>query len=118
MAPTNRFPSVLERPPPLARELGASYGEMSRRSGVAAEEDNHSDISPFRINDLRAVLNSVAQNPLQILQFRDAICIQRFTGSGRLDRESNCVDLLISSDHLRAHALDLPRPHRSRRASR
>jgi hypothetical protein len=23
-----------------------SYGEMSRRSGVAAEEDNHSDISP------------------------------------------------------------------------
>jgi hypothetical protein len=24
-----------------------SYGEMSRRSGVAAEEDNHSDISPL-----------------------------------------------------------------------
>jgi hypothetical protein len=31
----------------------ASYGEMSRRSGVAAEEDNHSDISPFIINNLR-----------------------------------------------------------------
>jgi hypothetical protein len=25
----------------------ASYCEMSRRSGVAAEEDNHSDISPL-----------------------------------------------------------------------
>ena len=25
--------------------------------------DRHSDISPFRINDLRAVQNSVAQNP-------------------------------------------------------
>ena len=24
----------------------ASYGEMSRRSGYAAEADNHSDISP------------------------------------------------------------------------
>jgi hypothetical protein len=26
---------------------------MSRRSGVAAEEDDHSDISPFGVNDLR-----------------------------------------------------------------
>jgi len=46
---------VLLHPPPLAREFSASYGEMSRRSGVAAKEDNHSDISPFRINRLRAV---------------------------------------------------------------
>jgi hypothetical protein len=43
----SRFPSVLLHPPPLAREFIASYGEMSRRSGVTAEEDNHSDISPF-----------------------------------------------------------------------
>jgi hypothetical protein len=28
-------------------EGSASYGEMSRRSGEAAEEDNYSDISPF-----------------------------------------------------------------------
>jgi hypothetical protein len=34
-------------------ESSASYGEMSRRSGEAAKEDNHSDISPFQINDLR-----------------------------------------------------------------
>jgi hypothetical protein len=26
---------------------------MSRRSGVAAEADNHSDVSPCRINDVR-----------------------------------------------------------------
>jgi hypothetical protein len=37
-----RFPSVLLHPPPLAREFIASYGEMFRRSGVAAKEDNHS----------------------------------------------------------------------------
>ena len=37
------------------REFIASYGEMSRRSGSAAKADNHSDISPFRINHLRAV---------------------------------------------------------------
>jgi len=30
-----------------SRLRSASYGEMSRRSGEAAEEDNHSDISPF-----------------------------------------------------------------------
>ena len=46
-----RFPSVLLHPPP--RAFIASYGEMSRRSGVAAEEDNHSDISPLRISHLR-----------------------------------------------------------------
>jgi hypothetical protein len=43
----NRFPSVLLHPPSLAFESSASYGEMSRRSGEAAEEDNHSDISPL-----------------------------------------------------------------------
>ena len=36
----DQFPSVLLHPPPLARELSESYGEMSRRSGVAAEEDS------------------------------------------------------------------------------
>ena len=42
----NQFPSVRLHPPSLAREFIASYGEMSRRSGSAAEADNHSDISP------------------------------------------------------------------------
>jgi hypothetical protein len=46
----NRFPSVRLHPPPLAREFIASYGEMSRQSGAAAKEDNHSDISPFKWN--------------------------------------------------------------------
>jgi predicted dienelactone hydrolase len=40
-----QFPSVRLHPPSLARGFVASYGEMSRRSGVAAEEDNHSDAS-------------------------------------------------------------------------
>ena len=42
----NLFPSVLLHPPSLACEFVASSGEMSRRSGFAAEADNHSDISP------------------------------------------------------------------------
>jgi len=46
MAPAHRFPSVLLHPPSLASEFSASSGEMSRRSGFAAEADNHSDISP------------------------------------------------------------------------
>jgi len=36
---------VLLHPPSLAFEYSASYGEMSRRSGVAAEADNHSALS-------------------------------------------------------------------------
>lgn len=47
------FPSVRLHPPSLASESSASYGEMSRRSGEAAEEDNHSAISPLSgINSL------------------------------------------------------------------
>jgi hypothetical protein len=34
---------------------------MSRHSGAAAEADNHSDISPFRINTLRAVDRDVSE---------------------------------------------------------
>ena len=37
-----------------SRAFIASYGEMSRRSGEAAKADNHSDISPFRINNLQS----------------------------------------------------------------
>jgi hypothetical protein len=44
------FPIVLLHPPSLAPRFIASYGEMSRRSGVAAKEDNHSDISPYKWN--------------------------------------------------------------------
>ena len=37
---------MLLHPPSLAWEFTASFGELSRRSGSAAEADNHSDISP------------------------------------------------------------------------
>jgi hypothetical protein len=40
-------------------EFTASYGEMSRHSGEAAEAANHSDISPFRLNNLQALLGSL-----------------------------------------------------------
>jgi hypothetical protein len=43
----SQFPSVLLQPPSLARECIASYGEMSRRSGIGAKADNPSDISPL-----------------------------------------------------------------------
>jgi hypothetical protein len=44
--PQQRSPSSLsKRPPPLASQSPASYGEMSRRSGLDAYVDNHSDIS-------------------------------------------------------------------------
>src|SRR6476620_4518055 len=42
-----QFPSVLLHPTSLASVFSASDGDMSRRSGVPAEADNHSDISPF-----------------------------------------------------------------------
>ena len=39
---------------------------------------DHSDISPFRINDLRAVWIHYRKTLLQILAFPDAVCIQEF----------------------------------------
>ena len=39
---------------------------------------NHSDISPFQINDLRAVWTDYRKTLLHILAFPDAVCIQRF----------------------------------------
>src|SRR6186997_270034 len=51
-----------------ARESGGesgirTHGRVSPTHAFQACSFNHSDISPFRINDLRAVPNSVAQNP-------------------------------------------------------
>jgi hypothetical protein len=42
---------------------------------------NHSDISPFRINSLRAAETVYRKTLLQILCFSEAILIQRFTGA-------------------------------------
>ena len=43
-------------------EFSASYGEMSRRSGFAAKADNHSEICPLKITDLRSLLNQDGSN--------------------------------------------------------
>ena len=40
-----------------------THGRVSPTHAFQACSFNHSDISPFRINDLRTVWNSVAQNP-------------------------------------------------------
>ena len=61
---------------------------------------NHSDISPFRINDLRAVRHSVAQNPPQILRFRKWICLQRFADMRQAIVSGIVSDLQMSLDHL------------------
>src|SRR3954470_17107325 len=45
-----RFRGVPGHPPPLASEILASDGVMSCRSSDAAEQNNHSDISPFKWN--------------------------------------------------------------------
>ena len=62
---------------------------------------NHSDISPFRINDLRAVWIDYRKTLLQILLFCNAICIQRFTDGADSIVMEIVSDLLMSFDHLR-----------------
>ncbi len=51
---------------------------------------DHSDISPFRINDLRTVRNSVAKNPSNP-GFLDAIWFQQFAARCSSNRLRNCV---------------------------
>jgi hypothetical protein len=62
---------------------------------------DHSDISPFRINGLRAAWNVYRQTLLQILTSRYAVCIQRLACLSRSIVEEIVSDLLMSSDHLR-----------------
>jgi hypothetical protein len=52
---------------------------------------DHSDISPFRINDLRAVRNSVAQNPPS--RISDSICplVPIVCRRARFNESANCV---------------------------
>ena len=52
---------------------------------------DHSDISPFRINDLRAARNSLSQNPpsngpVPRCDLHSAVC-----GHGETERRRNCV---------------------------
>ena len=57
-------------------EISASYGEMSRRSGEAAEADSHSAISPFKHNNLQPRLSRKSANcvtPFKVLGSLTAI---------------------------------------------
>ena len=56
---------------------------MTRFAFQACSID-HSDISPFRINHLRAVWNSVAQNAPSDGPFRGTFFIQPFTDGQKL----------------------------------
>jgi hypothetical protein len=62
---------------------------------------DHSDISPFRINDLRRPENSLSQNAPSLLRFCDAICIQQFTGKPKRIVAEIVSDFLMSSNYLR-----------------
>ena len=62
---------------------------------------NHSDISPFRINSLRRSETVYRKTLLQIVLFRDAICIQRFADLSHPIFSGTVSDLRISFDHLR-----------------
>ena len=62
---------------------------------------NHSDISPFRINKLRAVLNSVAQTLLHEYRIRYVLLFQSFADAGVSMRARIVSDPLMSLDHLR-----------------
>ena len=62
---------------------------------------NHSDISPFRINDLRAVQNSVAQNPPSNSSGPQMDCLHRFAELYPAIVSGIVSDLQMSLDHLR-----------------
>jgi len=62
----------------LREEMFRYYSMQLAGIAFQACSIDHSDISPFRINDLRAARNSLSQTLLQIVLFRDVICIQRF----------------------------------------
>ena len=98
----SQFQSVLLHPPSLAPEFIAIYGEMSRRSGVAAEEDNHPDISPFGINDLRAVGIRLTQKPPSTPNKVPArFSLNRLRSPRGTGGKEIVSDLITSSDHLR-----------------
>ena len=50
-----------------------THGRVSPTHAFQACSFNHSDISPFRINDLRAVWNSYRKTLLQILAFCNSV---------------------------------------------
>src|SRR4051812_19045024 len=73
--------------------LGGISCASARAAGVSFQACliDRSSISPFRINDLRTVWNSVAQTLLQVVMFLDSVYIQRFTDSSDGRHPENCV---------------------------
>ena len=63
---------------------------------------NHSDISPFRINDLRAASSRLSHNGFELIVFAHVVWIHRVTNDDRKIVAGIVSDLLISTDHLRA----------------
>ena len=74
-----------------------THGRVSPTHAFQACSFNHSDISPFRINDLRAVQNSVAQNPPSNSSGPQMDCLHRFAEL----YPAIVSDLLMWRDHLR-----------------
>src|SRR5688572_22128362 len=53
-----------------------THGRVSPTHAFQACSFNHSDISPFRINSLRAVADQITRNGLDVLAFYDHVWIQ------------------------------------------
>jgi hypothetical protein len=66
---------------------------------------NHSDISPFRINDLRAAWNRIAQKPLHGYPIRRVLPFQSFADMRNANEDRNCVRPSNSSRSLTAICL-------------
>ena len=62
---------------------------------------DHSDISPFRINDLRAARIRISQNPPSRVSDFTCRMVPIGYGDAREVVDRNVSDLLTSSDHLR-----------------
>jgi len=103
----SQFPSVLLHPPTLASESIASYGEMSRRSGFAAEADNHSDISP-RLESTSCGRPGTGWRKTSLHAYPDSACpIVPIVCNTRGATKTGIVsDLLIWRDHLRRSCWD------------
>ena len=83
------------------RNRNLQHAIADRQSNFQACSIDHADISPFRINKLRAVLNSVAQNPPS--RISDSICplVPIVCRRARFNESAIVSDLLMSLDHLR-----------------
>ena len=78
-----------------------TLGRVSPTHAFQACSLNHSDISPFRINGLRAAWNSVAHTPVNSHTLLDAVWNQRVGANGESLSGEIVSDPLMSRDYLR-----------------